>query len=141
MQSDMKSHPCRVSIRAVLFCLAGAGMVSLSGCAAAMIGGAGAAGAGTVAYIRGDTEAIVEASLPEVKSATRQTIDELGLFMIDQQADRTLAAYTLRNAEDVKITIALEPLTSRTTKVRVRYGIWGDELQSGRLLSHITMRL
>lgn len=111
---------------------------TFTGCLAIVAGGAAA---GTVAYVKGDSEVVVNASLVKSKKAADAAVKKLGLLKISEKSDALTAVIVTRNSEDTKITISLESQTEETTKIGVRYGLFGDESQSARVLSEITKRL
>ena len=112
--------------------------LGLSGCVAVVAGGAAV---GTVAYIRGDSKAVVDADLESVRAVAKATMEDLGLVMINADADKTSAVFNSRNAQDTKIGVQLEVLTEKTTRISVRYGFFGNEEQSSRILTEIVNQL
>ncbi len=112
--------------------------ILLGGCFAVVAGGAAA---GTVAYIRGDSETVVNKSLAETLQASRSTIDELGLLVVSQENDGTTAVIKTRNALDDKITFSMEAETDVTTRLSIRYGNFGDPEKANRILTKVTAKL
>ncbi|MGF1483643.1 MAG: DUF3568 family protein [Opitutales bacterium] len=108
--------------------------LSLAGCLAVAAGGVAA---GTVAYVRGDNEAVLDASLEQVRSATREALEALELLIISTEADGTVAVVTARNSQDDKIRVSMKAETDKMTRISVRFGIFGDEAQSNRILLKI----
>jgi hypothetical protein len=126
----MKNVACGLLLLAVLP-LAG-------GCAAALAGGAGA---GTVAYIKGELQANLEAPLGATLGATKRAVTKLDFVMISAAADRLAGEVVARTAQDEKITIALERVTSRVTQVSIRVGMFGDQTLSQVLMDEIKRQL
>ena len=91
---------------------------------------AAGAGAGTIAYIRGDLEAVEPKGLNAVYRATEKAMDELELNVIQKKKDATSAVIVARDAEDKKITIKLSPTAEESTKLSVRVGLFGSETKS-----------
>lgn len=109
-----------------------------SGCIAVA---AGAAGAGTVAYIRGELDTSVSHNLDAVDRATNRAAEQLRFAKINESADALTRIITLRTAEDKKIEIKLTRTTDALTQVRIRVGIFGDEAISRALLDKIQANL
>lgn len=110
----------------------------LSGCLAVAAGGAAA---GTVAYVRGDSELMVDATMAEAVAATRAVISELGLLVVSETEEPLSSEFVTRNSQDDKITIFLQYQTENATLVRVRVGTFGDEAVSSAIIDKISKRL
>lgn len=100
-----------------------------SGCLAAAIG-AGVIGVGTVAYIRGDLEAIETQNIDVVYEATRKAMKQLGLQMIKERKDLDSGLVVARDAEGKEAKITLKSTEHGGTKVSVRVGLFGDQARS-----------
>lgn len=118
--------------------LAAAPLAGLSGCLAVA---AGAAGAGTVAYIRGELDAPISRSLDDVDRAANRAADQLHFAKINEGSDALSRVITLRTAEDKKIEVRLSRTTDTLTRVRIRVGVFGDEALSRLLLDKIQANL
>jgi endo-beta-N-acetylglucosaminidase D len=101
--------------------------MSAGGC---MVLAVGAGAAGTVAYLKGDLEAVEAANLDTVYNATLKALDELELRVTTRYKDVLSAEIIARDAADQKITIKLKPTTENTTKLSVRIGVFGNETKS-----------
>ncbi len=116
-------------------------MVSLpfvSGCAVILAGGAGA---GTVAYIKGELQTNLEASLEKSIEATRSAVDNLKFIKISEEVDKLTGEIIARTSQDEKITIQLNKVTENTTKISIRVGMFGDQSLSHSLLEEIKKEL
>ncbi|MHC4174924.1 MAG: DUF3568 family protein [Planctomycetota bacterium] len=102
-------------------------VVLVEGCVVAAVG---AGAAGTVAYVRGDLEAVESKKLDEVYEATLKAVDELELNVTKKMKDAMSAVIVTRDAQDKKITIKLSATTEETTKLSVRIGLFGSETKS-----------
>lgn len=132
----MRSTPVRVRLIAAL--LAALPIAFTSGCLAVA---AGAAGAGTVAYIRGELDASLSYNLDAVDRATNRAAEQLRFAKINEGSDALARIITLRTAEDKKIEIKLSRTTDTLTHVRIRVGVFGDETISRALLEKIQANL
>jgi len=99
---------------------------ALGGCFAAAID----AGAGTVAYIRGDLESTESAELDAVYRAAEKAVARLELNVTGKTKDALSATVIARDAQDKKITIRLKAITEDSTKISIRIGLFGDEAKS-----------
>jgi hypothetical protein len=133
----MRSSMLRSRVVAAL--LAIAPVVTLTGCIALAAGAA--AGAGAVAYVRGELDTSLNANLDAVDRAANRAGDELKFAKINESADALTRILTLRTADDKKIEIRLTRTTDTLTRVRIRVGLLGDETLSRLLLEKIQANL
>ncbi|MBI5690760.1 MAG: DUF3568 family protein [Verrucomicrobia bacterium] len=123
--------------------LAGAGLIAVaalvqSGCVAVVAAGAGA---GTIAYLRGDLETTVSAGLDRAARAAGVALDQLKFARISQNQDALQAILVARNAADKRIEVRLERAGDNLTKVKIRVGVFGDETVSIAILDKIKASL
>ncbi|MBN2181816.1 MAG: DUF3568 family protein [Sedimentisphaerales bacterium] len=97
------------------------------GCVAAAVG---IGAAGTVAYVRGDLEAVESENLDAVYEAAVKAVDELDLRVISKSKDALTATINARDAQDKKIKITLKNTAEQTTKISIRIGYFGSETKS-----------
>ena len=100
------------------------------GCVAAAVGIGAAGAAGTIAYVKGDLEAIEAEELDVVYEATVRAVKDLELRVISKTKDALTATVYARDAEDKKVTITLKRTTEQTTKLSIRIGTFGNETKS-----------
>lgn len=110
----------------------------LSGCVAVL---AGAAGAGTVAWVEGRLDSTLNASLDDAERASGLAIKQLQFAMISEKKDALTADLKARTAEDKKIDIKVIRVTDKTSKIQIRVGLMGDEGQSLVILDKIKQNL
>jgi hypothetical protein len=113
--------------------LAGAA-VFVQGC---MLVAVGAAAGGTVAYVKGDLEAVESKDLDSVYRAVKRAVDQLGLKVTRDSKDALQAVIVARDARDKKNTIKLKKLADDTTKLSIRVGVWGSKTQSNLIYQKI----
>ena len=99
------------------------------------------AGAGTVAYLRGDLEAVEAKDINTVYEAAKNAVKQLELTVTKDTKDAMSAVIIARDAEDKKITITLKAATEDTTKISVRVGTFGSETKSRRIYDQIKENL
>jgi hypothetical protein len=120
-----------------------AAMVLLSlllsyGCAALLVGGA--AGAGAVAYVRGELKSIEDVSLDQAWPAAKQAMSDLELVVTSSEKDAFNGELTARGAGDKKIVVKLTKQSDAVTEIKIRVGAFGDEAMSRKILESIKKR-
>jgi len=115
--------------------------VLAQGCTVALVGAGVAAGAGTVAYLRGDLEAVEPKNIDTVFEATEKAVEELGLKVSKKTKDKMSAVIIARDAQDKKITIKLRAAAEGSTKLSIRVGGFGDETKSRLIYQKIREKL
>jgi hypothetical protein len=121
-------------LRAVFAALALATSAFTSGC---FIVVAGAAGAGTVAYIRGELDATVGGPYDRVIDASNRALDQVQFVKISERKDAFSAVIIARTAEDKRVRIRLTREGDRLTRVEIRIGVFGNEERSRAVLERI----
>jgi len=111
--------------------------VLLQGCVVAAIG----AGAGTVAYMKGDLEAVEAKDIDTVYAATKKAVEQLDLSVSQDTKDALSAKIVARDAQDKKVTINLKSTTEDTTKISIRVGTFGSETKSRLIHDQIRKNL
>jgi hypothetical protein len=99
----------------------------LSGCVAVAVGAAGAVGAGTVAYVRGELSTTIEGKYDAVAQACHRAVEDLRLAKISQRTDALTTVVVARTATDKKVTITVTKSSESLAQVRIRVGVFGDE--------------
>jgi len=131
------------SMKWLLFALLGIIPLLNIGCVAAAVGGAAgvAAGAGTVAYIKGELKATKVYNVPTVWKATEKAVDELQLVVTDKYSDATAGMLEAMTADNKKVRISLKRQGDNITEITIRVGTFGDEELSRFNLSKIKKNL
>lgn len=109
-------------------------LTSQSGCVAVAVG---SAAAGTVAYVRGDLEATVDASYERSLRATKAGIERMRFNLVSERSDAVSGRFIARTALDKKVDVLVTKDAEKATKVRIRVGVFGDEQISLALLDAI----
>lgn len=102
---------------------------------------AGAAGAGAVAYVRGELQSTLSHSFEATERAANAALEQLQLIKINEKKDAFVAIITARTADDKKVEIKLTQLSAQTTKTEIRVGVFGDEARSLSILEKIKANL
>jgi ABC-type glycerol-3-phosphate transport system substrate-binding protein len=88
---------------------------------------AGAAGAGTVAWMNGRLDATLESDFESVVKATNAAIKDLQFAKISENKDALEAILIVRTAADKKIEIKIFKVADKAAKVQIRVGFFGDQ--------------
>lgn len=111
---------------------------SLTGCVAVV---AGAAGAGTVVWVRGELEATLDANYEKAVTAANLAIKQFQFAKVSEKKDALTAILIARTAEDRKIEIKVGKTGDQSAKVQIRVGFFGDEALSLTILDKIKTNL
>ncbi len=106
----------------------------LAGCTVLV---AGAAAAGTVGYVRGDLEAVLEDDIDEVYNASIEGLEDLEIPVISKEKDALSAKVIARTVEDKKVTVKMDTTETGLTKLSIRIGVFGDETKSRMIYNKI----
>jgi hypothetical protein len=112
--------------------------ICVSGC---LLVAVGAGAAGTVAYVKGELETTLSASMDNSYNATLRALEQLQLSTIQKTKDALSAEVVARTSEDKKVTITLTRVDDKSTKLTIRVGIFGDQDQSTTIYEHIKKNL
>jgi hypothetical protein len=111
----------------------------ISGCAVAVAGAA--AGAGAIAYVRGELQSTLDQNYNRTVEASRAALTELEFTKISEKKDAIDAELIYRTALDKKVTVKLSKVTDKATKVKIRIDLLGDEALSMIILEKIKANL
>jgi hypothetical protein len=121
----MKSSAKMRSKQIVLIVMLIGSAISISGCIVAAVGAVG-----TIAYAKGDLEAVESEKLDLVYEAALKSMEELEMYVILKEKDSLSAEIDARDSQDKKITIKLTATSQGTTDLSIRVGVLGNETQS-----------
>lgn len=102
-----------------------------------LLAAAGAAGAGTVAYMKGDLEADLDAAPDTVIEATRRAAEDLKFTTEYAHASRLDGRAKLRTAAGKEIFIKVESRGENFSHLSIRVGTFGDDSLSNHVLAKI----
>ena len=127
-------NSARLPVRVLCALLAASLLALMPGC---VVVAAGAAGAGAVAWVRGELDATLGNRYDAVARATDRALADLKYAKISERLDALEGEITARTAMDKKIAITLNKTGDNLTRVRIRVGVFGDEQISRALLDRI----
>ena len=112
-----------MKFKALLAALVAGGMLWLqSGCVGLVAVGAGA---GTVAYIRGDLEVESTKPVDQVMAAIEQTCTELN-FNIDKKETKAFTGTVVADSDFGRVVFKAEARKPEKTQISIRVGPFGD---------------
>jgi hypothetical protein len=126
----------KVQVLLIVLLIGTAGFVQ--GCVVAAVG---LGAAGTIAYVRGDLQAVESETIDVVYEATLKAVEELELNVTRKSKDALSAVIVARDAQDKKITIKLKAAAEKTTKLSIRIGVFGSETKSRLIYQKIRENL
>jgi hypothetical protein len=112
-----------------------------SGCAAVLLGGGAAAGAGTVLYVKGELQSVEEVPLDRAWNAANLAVRDMGFVIGNSEKDDLSGNLTAYTADNKKVQIKLKRRAESITEIRIRVGTFGDESLSRLILEKIRERL
>jgi len=125
------------ALLAVLLCLS----VMLQGCVMLAVGVGAAAGAGTVAYIKGELQMNYAAPLDRTWQASLDALQDLDYRINSSQRDGAEGEIEARQIGGDKVKVGLLVSGPGTTLVKIRVGFFGDEAVSRTVERKIASRL
>ena len=105
----------------------------------AVVAGAGAGAA--VAYVRGDLDTTLGASLSQSIRAANLAVEELQFVKVSETKDAVQATIIARDAADKKIEFYLSSLSEGATSLKIRVGTFGEDELQARILAQIRSHL
>jgi hypothetical protein len=112
--------------------------IGASGC---LLVAVGAGAAGTVAYVKGELEATLDAGMDKSYDATLKALDQLQIVPTQKLKDSLSAEIIARTSDDTKITIKLARVDEKITKMTIRVGVFGDQAQSTAIYERVKQNL
>lgn len=116
------------------------GLLSLTGCAAALIAGGAAAGAGAVVYVKGDLEKNFDQSVDSLYRASKAGLKDMEFTPKTDKKDALQFTLVSKMANDTEVTVK-GIRKDNLTHLSIRVGVFGDEGVSRQILSKIESHL
>jgi len=110
-------------------------VMSLSGCWALLVGAA--AGAGGYAWVSGALVKEYMQPSAVVQDAVVDAIDDLRLEMTREDRDRLTGRFRSEFSDGQSLKIYVDALTERSTRLKIRAGVFGNKLRSEMVLNVI----
>ncbi len=110
----------------------------LTGClAAAAVGGGAVAGAGTIAYIKGELKSTEGYPFATVWDATVKAVEQLEFIVVNKVSDAVSGKYEVVTADNKTVHIDVKRVGDNITEIKIRVGTFGDETLSRYILNKI----
>jgi hypothetical protein len=97
----------------------------------------GAAGAGTVAYVRGELDATLGSPYSPVVDAAGRAVSQLQFTTVSVSRDAFNAEIIARTAQDKKVDVTVSRQADDLTTIKIRIGLFGNEEESRAILDRI----
>ncbi|MBI2195197.1 MAG: DUF3568 family protein [Planctomycetes bacterium] len=110
-----------------------------SGCAALVIGAA--AGAGGTVYVKGKLEEVLNHSVTQVHEATQKGLQDLGLPLVKDHADKMSAEMKSGFSDGKDVWIEIAWISEKSCKIKIRVGYMGDQGRSVQILDAVKKKL
>ncbi|MCA9394790.1 MAG: DUF3568 family protein [Candidatus Omnitrophica bacterium] len=98
-------------------------------------------GAGGYAYVTGALAKNVDANYADVHSAALDGLRDIGAFVVKESIGQSSADIHAESEDGTTIKIDIEALTERAAQIKIRYGTFGNEAESLRILNATMNRL
>ncbi len=112
----------------------------VSGCVAAIAAGA-AGGAGGYAWVSGKLSFTTNHGIDDCHTAAVSALAALGVRITGDTTGKLAGRIKGITTTSEEVTIDLEPQSMRVTKIDVRVGFWGNQIQSTMIADAIRKRL
>jgi len=122
--------------------LLGLSALFTSGCVAALFGVGVVAGAGTVAYVKGELKSIEDVPYQRLRQAAEETLAmDFGLTLdkIDTSVGETYMAF--RDSSGTRTSVTLLMTSGTATELRIRVGTFGNQAKSQLVYDAIKRRV
>ncbi|MGQ3684288.1 MAG: DUF3568 family protein [Candidatus Loosdrechtia sp.] len=126
----MAEKPLRIVLLGII-------LSSVCGCVAVPLIVGGGAGAGTVAYLKGELKSLEEASLDKTWQATHKALKDLEFIITSEEKNSLSAKAVARGTANKRVEINLKNVSGNLTEVKIRVGIFGEESLSRLILERI----
>ena len=113
-------------------------LATQSGC---LLVAAGAGAGAGVAYVRGDTETVVDGDAKAVTAASEKAAKDMDLTVISSSASSLDGKVVARTGSDTRVTIVVKAQGEKASSISIRVGNFGDDVMQGALLEKIKANL
>ncbi len=114
-------------------------VMTTNGCVALLFGAA--AGAGGYAWAKGVLEKEFDRPVEEVHAAVLKALKKLEITVKDEDKDRLSAVTKGKFADGKNLTVHIEAVTEKKSKLKIRVGVFGDRDRSEQILNLVKKSL
>jgi len=119
--------------------LVGCVLFTAPGCIGLLLGGA--VGAGGVAFVKETLEKNVDKPLDVLHEAALDGLQEAGIFVIKDELFKHSAKIKGETDDGKGVNVDLKALTEKSSKIKIRVGLFGEEERSHEILDVILNKL
>ncbi len=113
--------------------------VFASGCAIML--GAAAGGAGTKLWLSGKLSETFNVPYNKVLEATRQGLKSLDMDIKKETMNSEVVQVISEYKDGSKVWIDIRPVSTTSSKIEIRVGVWGDKSVSSAILKQINRKI
>ena len=113
----------------------------VSGCAPVLILGAGAAGAGAIVWHGGWVKQTLDTPHDRVLRPARSALGDLDVVLEDETSEADRGVLDGYDRESRRVMVKTKAAGEKTTEIRIRVGLWGDQARSLRILEQLKKHL
>lgn len=110
---------------------------AFGGCAAALIVGGAALGAGAITFIDGELRVVEEIPYERAWEATQEAVKEMRLDIKEEKSDALSSKMLVLTASGKQVSIIVRNESVSAAKIGIRVGVFGDEALSRHILQQI----
>jgi hypothetical protein len=114
-------------------------VVSANGCFALFVGAT--AGVGGYAWYRGTLEKEFNHPVNDVRDKAVKALQALDLLVWEDRSDRLTAILRGEFSDGKDYSIHISAITEKTSRIKIRVGIFGDKIRSEMILNPIQKQL
>ncbi len=115
-------------------------LITQTGCAVLLVGAAVGAGAGVVAYTKGDLETLEAVSYEAAWTAVEDTVKEMG-FTVTKRDKKPQEGKVIAKSHYGEVTFTIESRGEKITQINIRVGTFGDEAASRNIFEKLKPKL
>ena len=128
-------HFQKLSLNIFCVCL----LMTMAGCIPLLIGAA--AGVGGMTFVKGKLVHNVDHTVDQVHKASLKALKDLDLFVISDELNKRSSVTKAEYENGEKISVFIDVLTERSSKITIRVGTFGDHEESQAILNLILKKL
>jgi len=114
-------------------------LMTMAGCVPLLIGAA--AGVGGMTFVKGKLVHNVDHTVSQANKASLKALKDLDLFVTSDELNKRSSVIKAEYESGKKISIFIDALTERSSKITIRIGTFGDHEKSQAILNAILKRL
>jgi len=114
-------------------------LMTVVGCVPLLIGAV--AGVGGMNYIKGSLVHNVDHAVDKVNKASIKALKDLEIFVISDELNKRSSTIKAEYEDGKSVSVFIDALTERSTKITIRVGTFGDQGKSQAILNAILRKL